>query len=140
MAHIIKDADINNEPELVKGLVHLASAELTRTKDIEPDWQTSASKVLVALGSKAGDEVMAELLQKLVPGVLPHYFVVLTLANLATENDDYVVKTVREIESLGKEQYQDYQKGVFESRDKGIHAPITKKAESFQHQKVKTII
>ena len=40
----------------------------------------------MALGSKASDEVMAELLQKLVPGTLPHYFVVLTLANLATEN------------------------------------------------------
>ena len=42
--------------------------------------------MLVALGSKASDEVMAELLQMLVPGTLPHYFVVLTLANLATEN------------------------------------------------------
>eukprot|EP00794_Sanderia_malayensis_P010361 gene10361-11438_t len=40
--------------------------------------------------------------------------------------DDSVVKTVREIESLGKEQYQKYQKTVFESGDKGIHAPITK--------------
>ena len=55
-------------------------------KDLHPEWQTAASKLLVALGSKASDEVMAELLQMLVPGALPHYFVVLTLANLATEN------------------------------------------------------
>ena len=59
-------------------------------QDIEPEWQTAASKVLVALGSKASDEVMAELLQKLVPGTLPHYFVVLTLANLATENGKFM--------------------------------------------------
>ena len=44
--------------------------------------------MLVALGSKASDEVMAALLQLLVPGTLPHYFVVLTLANLATENGE----------------------------------------------------
>ena len=57
-------------------------------QEIEPEWQTAASNVLVALGTKFGDEVMAELLQKLVPGSLPHYFVVLTLANLATENGE----------------------------------------------------
>jgi len=34
-------------------------------------------------------EVMQEMLQKIVPGVLPHYFVILTLANLAKENGNF---------------------------------------------------
>lgn len=54
-----------------------------------PDWQTAASSVLVALSSKYCNDVMTELLEKFQPGVLPHFFVVQTLANMATANGIY---------------------------------------------------
>ena len=55
-------------------------------KDIIQDWQKAASNVLVALGVNASQEVMIEMLKKINPGALPHYYVILTLANLAKEN------------------------------------------------------
>ena len=51
-----------------------------------PEWQTAASGVLVALGAKYCNEVMAEMLDKFQPGVLPHFFVVQTIGNLAAAN------------------------------------------------------
>lgn len=58
-------------------------------QDIVPDWQTAASSLLVAIGSKHCNDVMTELLDKFQPGVLPHFFVVQTLAQLATANGKY---------------------------------------------------
>ena len=54
-----------------------------------PDWQSAASALLVAIGSKHCNDVMTVLLDKFQPGVLPHFFVVQTLANLATANGKY---------------------------------------------------
>ncbi len=51
-----------------------------------PDWQSAASGVLVAIGGRFCTEVMADLQDKFQPGVLPHFFVVQTMANLATAN------------------------------------------------------
>lgn len=51
-----------------------------------PEWQTAASGVLVALGCRFCNEVMADLQEKFQPGVLPHFFVVQTMANLAMAN------------------------------------------------------
>lgn len=97
VARIITDTPNWEDIDLTKELIHLASSEMTKTKDLHPEWQTAASKVLVALGSKSSDDVMAELLQMLVPGTLPHYFVVLTLANLASENVFGVVPFLKDI-------------------------------------------
>ena len=58
-------------------------------QDVVPAWQTAASGILVAMGSKHCHEVMEELLQKFQPGMLPHFFVVQTLANLAVANRKY---------------------------------------------------
>ena len=55
-------------------------------QEISPEWQMAASALLVAIGSKHCNDVMTELLEKLHPGVLPHFFVVQTLASLATAN------------------------------------------------------
>ena len=56
------------------------------TQEVVPEWQSAASDVLVALGAKYCFEVMEDLLQKFEPGVLPHFFVVQTMANLAASN------------------------------------------------------
>ena len=55
-----------------------------------PEWQTAASGVLVAMGMKYCNEVMEQMLANFKPGVLPHFFVVQTIANLSTANGKYI--------------------------------------------------
>ncbi|XP_023364135.1 maestro heat-like repeat-containing protein family member 1 isoform X1 [Otolemur garnettii] len=67
-------------------VIHLASSEMTKTKELVCGWQQAASSVLVAVGRQFINRVMEELLSKFQPGVLPHCSVVQTLANLAVSN------------------------------------------------------
>ncbi len=56
------------------------------TKEVIPDWQQAASNILVAVGNKHINDIMEEILSKFQPGLLPHFFVVQTLANLSDSN------------------------------------------------------
>lgn len=67
-------------------LITLASAELTMTTEVTPNWQSAASQLLSTLGIRYAHLVMKELLIKFQPGGNPHYFVVYTLGLLATSN------------------------------------------------------
>lgn len=58
------------------------------SKDVVPDWQQAASNILVAVGNKHINDIMEEILSKFQPGVLPHFFVVQTLANLSDSNGE----------------------------------------------------
>uniref|UniRef100_A0A665TFB9 Maestro heat-like repeat family member 1 n=1 Tax=Echeneis naucrates TaxID=173247 RepID=A0A665TFB9_ECHNA len=70
----------------IKSIISLASEEMTRSKEVIPDWQQAASNILVAVGNKHINDIMEEILSKFQPGVLPHFFVVQTLANLSDSN------------------------------------------------------
>uniref|UniRef100_A0A671WV09 Maestro heat-like repeat family member 1 n=1 Tax=Sparus aurata TaxID=8175 RepID=A0A671WV09_SPAAU len=70
----------------IKSIISLASDEMTRSKDVIPDWQQAASNILVAVGNKHINDIMEEILSKFQPGLLPHFFVVQTLANLSDSN------------------------------------------------------
>ncbi|KAG1947998.1 maestro heat-like repeat-containing protein family member 1 isoform X1 [Pimephales promelas] len=70
----------------IKSVIHLASDEMTKSKEVVPDWQQAASNILVAVGNKYINDIMEEILGKFQPGVLPHFFVVQTLANLSDSN------------------------------------------------------
>ncbi|XP_043973781.1 maestro heat-like repeat-containing protein family member 1 isoform X1 [Gambusia affinis] len=70
----------------IKSIISLASEEMTRSKDVVPDWQQAASNILVAVGNKHINDIMEEILSKFQPGILPHFFVVQTLANLSDSN------------------------------------------------------
>ncbi|XP_073782226.1 maestro heat-like repeat-containing protein family member 1 isoform X1 [Danio rerio] len=70
----------------IKSVIQLASDEMTRSKEVVPDWQQAASNILVAVGNKYINDIMEEILSKFQPGVLPHFFVVQTLANLSDSN------------------------------------------------------
>ncbi|NXJ72961.1 MROH1 protein, partial [Rostratula benghalensis] len=48
--------------------------------------QQAASNVLVAVGQRFINKVMEEVLTKFQPGILPHYFVLQTFANLSVSN------------------------------------------------------
>lgn len=52
------------------------------------DWQQAASNVLVAVGQRFINKVMEEVLTKFQPGILPHYFVMQTFANLSVSNGE----------------------------------------------------
>uniref|UniRef100_A0A8C2WJ67 Maestro heat-like repeat family member 1 n=1 Tax=Cyclopterus lumpus TaxID=8103 RepID=A0A8C2WJ67_CYCLU len=70
----------------IKSIISLASDEMTRSKEVVPDWQQAASNILVAVGNKYINDIMEEILSKFQPGLLPHFFVVQTLANLSDSN------------------------------------------------------
>ncbi|TRY56529.1 hypothetical protein DNTS_005416, partial [Danionella cerebrum] len=70
----------------IKNVIQLASDEMTSSKEVVPDWQQAASNILVAVGNKYINDIMEEILRKFQPGVLPHFFVVQTLANLSDSN------------------------------------------------------
>ncbi|XP_060777885.1 maestro heat-like repeat-containing protein family member 1 isoform X2 [Neoarius graeffei] len=70
----------------IKTTISLASDEMTRSKEVVPDWQQTASNILVAVGNKYINEIMEDILGKFQPGVLPHYFVIQTLASLSDSN------------------------------------------------------
>ncbi|XP_051827268.1 maestro heat-like repeat-containing protein family member 1 isoform X3 [Antechinus flavipes] len=80
----------NNIDELdrctAKIVIILASNEMTKTKELILDWQQAASSVLVAVGKRFINKVMEEVLTKFQPGILPHYFVMQTFANLSITN------------------------------------------------------
>uniref|UniRef100_A0A672KBM8 Maestro heat-like repeat family member 1 n=1 Tax=Sinocyclocheilus grahami TaxID=75366 RepID=A0A672KBM8_SINGR len=70
----------------IKSVIQLASDEMTKSKEVVPEWQQAASNILVAVGNKYINDIMEEILRKFQPGVLPHFFVVQTLANLSDSN------------------------------------------------------
>uniref|UniRef100_A0A671QQN0 Maestro heat-like repeat-containing protein family member 1 n=1 Tax=Sinocyclocheilus anshuiensis TaxID=1608454 RepID=A0A671QQN0_9TELE len=70
----------------IKSVIQLASDEMTKSKEVVPEWQQAASNILVAVGNKYINDIMEEILHKFQPGVLPHFFVVQTLANLSDSN------------------------------------------------------
>ncbi|NXM03510.1 MROH1 protein, partial [Tyrannus savana] len=57
-------------------------------KDVIWEWQQAASNVLVAVGQRFINKVMEEVLTKFQPGILPHYFVLQTFANLSVSNGE----------------------------------------------------
>ncbi|XP_007954301.1 maestro heat-like repeat-containing protein family member 1 [Orycteropus afer afer] len=74
------------DKDTARAVILLASSEMTKAKDLVPDWQQAASSVLVAVGTRLISAVMEELLSHFQPGLLPHYFVVQTFASLAASN------------------------------------------------------
>lgn len=86
MEKIIKEKLDEIDKDLAASIIKQAAHELTQSKDVIPEWQTAASGVLVAMGMQYCNEVMEQMLANFKPGVLPHFFVVQTIANLATAN------------------------------------------------------
>ncbi|GLG92482.1 Uncharacterized protein GBIM_00172 [Gryllus bimaculatus] len=81
--------------EGVRQLVSFTIEEMTRNPEYLPDTQLRASGMLVALGHKHCIEVMDGLVLKLQPGVLPHWAVLHTLADLAAANPYGLVPFVK---------------------------------------------
>lgn len=76
----------NLDKDTASAVILLASSEMTRTKELDCDWQQAASSVLVAVGKRFTNQVMEEVLNRFQPGMLPHSSVLHTLANLSMSN------------------------------------------------------
>ncbi|XP_043923633.1 maestro heat-like repeat-containing protein family member 1 isoform X2 [Protopterus annectens] len=86
METVVKDKINNIDQVCAKNVISLASDEMTKSKEVIPEWQQAASNVLVAVGVRFINEVMEEILTKFQPGILPHFFIVQTMAQLSTAN------------------------------------------------------
>ncbi|KAJ6661488.1 hypothetical protein lerEdw1_014397 [Lerista edwardsae] len=86
MEAVVRSSLPRLDKSTAKIVILLASTEMTKSKDLVWEWQQAASGVLVAVGRRFINKVMEEVLTKFQPGVLPHYFIVQTLADLSLAN------------------------------------------------------
>ncbi|XP_030342903.1 maestro heat-like repeat-containing protein family member 1 isoform X2 [Strigops habroptila] len=86
METVVKNNIALLDKSTAKVVIFLASNEMTKSKEVIRDWQQAASSVLVAVGQRFINKVMEEVLTKFQPGILPHYFVLQTFANLSVSN------------------------------------------------------
>ncbi|KAM9199782.1 maestro heat-like repeat-containing protein family member 1 isoform 3-T3 [Mergus octosetaceus] len=86
METVVKNNIASLDKSTAKVVIFLASNEMTKSKEVIRDWQQAASSVLVAVGQRFINKVMEEVLTKFQPGILPHYFIVQTFANLSVSN------------------------------------------------------
>ncbi|KAM6143045.1 LOW QUALITY PROTEIN: maestro heat-like repeat-containing protein family member 1 [Phoenicopterus ruber ruber] len=86
METVVKNNIALLDKSTAKVVIFLASNEMTKSKEVIRDWQQAASNVLVAVGQRFINKVMEEVLTKFQPGILPHYFIVQTFANLSVSN------------------------------------------------------
>uniref|UniRef100_T1JN14 Maestro heat-like repeat-containing protein family member 1 n=1 Tax=Strigamia maritima TaxID=126957 RepID=T1JN14_STRMM len=83
---VCDEAQDFNSKDLSCMIIKQATEEMISSKDIIPEWQGAASNVLVSVGRKWCHPVMENLLIKFQPGVVPHFFIIQTLAHLASKN------------------------------------------------------
>ncbi|XP_040289128.1 maestro heat-like repeat-containing protein family member 1 isoform X2 [Bufo bufo] len=86
METVVKNSLNDLSKETARLTILLASSEMTKSKDVVFEWQQAASSVLVAVGRCFINSVMEEILLKFQPGILPHFFIMQTLANLSVAN------------------------------------------------------
>eukprot|EP01087_Luapelamoeba_hula_P005831 TRINITY_DN1587_c0_g1_i1.p1 TRINITY_DN1587_c0_g1~~TRINITY_DN1587_c0_g1_i1.p1 ORF type:complete len:1410 (-),score=232.80 TRINITY_DN1587_c0_g1_i1:1013-5242(-) len=86
----------NVDESLGQPLVEQALSEMTREKEVLPDWQGGASSVLVSLGMRWPNLVLEQLMSKFSPGTVPHYFVMKTLGDFAVANPLAVVPQLKD--------------------------------------------
>eukprot|EP00004_Rigifila_ramosa_P005673 TRINITY_DN1633_c0_g1_i5.p1 TRINITY_DN1633_c0_g1~~TRINITY_DN1633_c0_g1_i5.p1 ORF type:complete len:1396 (+),score=325.85 TRINITY_DN1633_c0_g1_i5:37-4224(+) len=83
--------------DLASQLTLFAVEEMVASKEVVPEWQDAASKILVSISVVFPKDVIDELLKRFEPGVIPHYFVIKTLADVASANPLALVPRLKEI-------------------------------------------
>jgi hypothetical protein len=72
--------------DLAEGLVPFSAKEMTQSAEVMADVQGPASQILTLLSVPYCNLVVDELLRIFTPGVLPHYYIINTFANVASAN------------------------------------------------------
>eukprot|EP00049_Salpingoeca_infusionum_P022643 m.7920 g.7920 ORF g.7920 m.7920 type:complete len:1638 (-) comp5302_c0_seq1:139-5052(-) len=83
--------------KLAMRVVKLAAEEMTSHQEIIPEWQSSASALIVSLGNIFGKSVLEQVKLMIVPNTIPHYFVVKTVGDFSKSNPFAVVPELAEI-------------------------------------------
>ena len=96
MAGVLEMKRDDIKPETASDLIALCTVEMTRESEVSPQWQEAASNCLVVLGRRFCTRVMATLMAQFKSGVLPHYFVMKTMADLSAANQLEVVPSLRD--------------------------------------------
>lgn len=84
-------------PELGLRLARLGITEMVSKQEIVPEWQTAASALIVSVGRVFGRIVLDELTERFKPGVVPHYYVIKTMGDFASQNSFAVVPSLEDI-------------------------------------------
>ena len=83
--------------EVAQAVGRFGASELTNQREVSSDWQGAASTTLVLLAGPHPNFTVDELLARWSPGQIPHYFVVKTLADVASANGVYFTLRLREV-------------------------------------------
>ncbi|GAM28545.1 hypothetical protein SAMD00019534_117210, partial [Acytostelium subglobosum LB1] len=78
-------------------LVKLGISEMTRDKEVNPDWQQAASSILVSLCLRYPGLIMDELIKRFETGSIPHFFIMKTLGDVIGSNPIPTVPRIREV-------------------------------------------
>jgi hypothetical protein len=97
MRFICQDTASELPPELGLRIARLAALEMTCKPEIVPEWQGTASELLVSLASNFGKIVLEELTQRFTPGNVPHYYVLKAFGDFASTNSFALVPALDEI-------------------------------------------
>ncbi|XP_013777980.1 maestro heat-like repeat-containing protein family member 1 [Limulus polyphemus] len=97
MERVCRDSLHRVNEDLASDIIRQAVKEMVNTKEVVPEWQAAASGILVSLGCRFHNKVMDMLLVEFQPAILPHFFVVQTMANLATSNAFGIVPFLKAI-------------------------------------------
>lgn len=97
MCQILEGSRDRVSPQLGESLASFACREMVAQKEIKNDWQQQASDMLVLLVVPFPEPVIKELLAVFQPGVIPHYFVLKTLADVAPANSVGVTLRMQEL-------------------------------------------
>jgi len=97
MCSILESCRDKVTPQLGESLAGFACREMVAQKEIKNDWQQQASDMLVSLVVPYPEPVIKELMAVFQPGVIPHYFVLKTLADIAPANSVGVTLRMQEL-------------------------------------------
>lgn len=97
MYNILESKKQDVTPGLAVNIVQLGLAEMTRDKEVVPDWQQAAASLLVSLATHYPNEILGELLTRFQPGTVPHYFVMKTLGDVVSANALDTIPKLKEI-------------------------------------------
>jgi len=97
MYNILESKKQDVTPGLAVNLVQLAISEMTKDKEVIPDWQQAASSVLVSLATRFPHDILTDLLSRFQPGQIPHYFIMKSLGDVVGINAIDTVPRLKEI-------------------------------------------
>lgn len=72
--------------QLAINLINMALGEMTKDKNVIPEWQGPSSTILVTIGKRFPGPVWNVLIDLFPPGTIPHYFVLKTMGDISSAN------------------------------------------------------